>query len=293
VTPHLTDDELSDALDGRSSPHVAVCAECSTRLEMWRAAQARLRAPVVVPESARDQAVAAVLAASGEAVGGRRGRAARRGRGPARRLTGSWAAAAAVVVVIAAVVGLGVGLAGQRHHRQVSASSVPAAGGPDLGAVDGPSQLAAAVRRAFPPGTSSSGGSTLGGSAGSGAVGGSSGSVSAGEETGGSGTAFGSAGAGTVPGPTGRPPAANGQRSASTTLAPAVITPATVSPPITLASGTCGLPRGTRGSIVFVGTVEYRTVPARVVLVQAGSAEQAIVQSESGCRLLAVVAIVN
>lgn len=159
---HLDDEQLSALVDGMGSPdestHAASCPSCATRLAAWREVVGGVSAlgehPLSqAPDSRRDEMIGAVIRAAGTR----------------RRRLGPWLAAAAVIVVVA---GLAAGLTqfGGSHlssHRNASSASVasppatspssgagaassPAAAGPgfDLGEIDNPSGLVAALQSA-------------------------------------------------------------------------------------------------------------------------------------------------
>ena len=272
---HLTDEELSELVDGLAGPevegHVADCPSCAARLDGWRSVSARLAAlagsSASVPASARrDEAVAAAMAAkggdawSGIATGGGR---------PWRSLRPLSAAAAAVVVVA----GIAVGVAhldhgGAKSTRQAggptsvtsaagpaSASAAGPAGRQSLGTLNGPASVATAVDRAlrgaavapFAPSASPAAGSGAAGPASSGA------------------------GAGSpVP-----------ARSKPADVPAAGLTPA--------CPDTARLFPGVSPQLLLAVDGVYNGTPAHVYAYQAGGIRRAVVVAANGCALLADV----
>lgn len=270
--PHLSDEQLSDLLDGPGDPvtveHLSACPACSSRLEGWAAVASALGAAVAIPPDCREAAVAAALA------GGSRAPA------PAPvwmrgRVLGVVAAAAAVIVAVA--VGLSqIGGSGGAHRTTASGSgsrsSVSGAAGSvaspvtaNLGPLDGPGAVATAVDRALGP-AGPAAGSTGSGTSGSGTTGVSSATAAA-------PTASGSA----VQGASG----ASAASAAAPVIAVPAPAPACAAPTRLFAPGTTQL--------LLEGPATYRGVAAEVFAYRVGSARRAVVLSRASCAVLAQV----
>lgn len=272
---HLTEEELSDLVDGVAArevvDHARHCPSCSARLDGWRATVAGLAAGVAVPADLRERAIAAAL---GSGLEGRAGESTPagasplpRGRRDGRQVRLIGALAAAAVVVAAAGLALshaggsgGGSVAGTNaasHAAGSSAAAGPSSGSgsaaapgafapaapvrePDLGSVSGPSALAEALRPLLGrPQPTADSGSAL-----------------------------------TAPYPAGSP---------SSAAAAAPTTPGC--PPVDR------LFAGAQPRLLLRATAVYRSVPAAVYVYQVGQQRRAVVVARSGCAVLAQVPV--
>jgi len=264
---HLSDEELSDLVDGTGRPevadHAAACAACSSRLDGWRVTVARLRlsAPSPAPAGAREAAVGAALAAVPFPALPEAGRRRRQ-----------WAAGLAAAAAVAGLVVAGTQMVGIGHstHPTATRTATQAAGSSTtdrvrLGVLDSPQAVGTAVQRALSVrslvgGSSSADASSVAAGRGSGAV-----------ASGAQATSGAAGGVGPVP-----------ATAAVPATAPVLATPA-------LPDG-CRLPGSVvpaGSALLLAGDAVYRGVPAQVYAFWTGHQAVAVVIRQAGCALLA------
>jgi hypothetical protein len=283
VTPaeHLTEEQMSAAVEHEAAPavtgHLAACPECAARLSDWQASVDQLRVPVAVPAAAREEAVAAALARSGdllEATARADDERARRAGWNERWKALSWVAAAAVVVAAA---GFGLSQLSASQTESTSSGARPTTSQPTAGPA---SSTRPAPAAASSSGTASAQGPTAAGAAQS---------------------ARPAMDLGTLTGPAEVTQQVRVALARLNTLGPAAMNPTATAPTTTTpafgsASPTCALPSSGPGSaaqgrLLLVGRAVYRSTPAVIYVVADGSTRTAIVYQAADCRILLRVAV--
>jgi hypothetical protein len=286
VTPigHLTEEQLSAVVEHEAGPaatgHLAACPECAARLSDWQASVDQLRVPVAVPVAAKEEAVAAALAASGDLLDATARfddeRARRAGRNERWKAL-SWVAAAAVVVAAA---GFGLSHLSSSHSASTS-SGASRATSPAPAVPAAPTSLTSPV----PTAASSSGAALPQGTTSAGAT-----------HSPGLGIDF-----GTLTGPADvtqqvRVALARLNAAGPAALNPTARAPTTMAPAFGSESPNCAFPSSGPGSaaqgrLLLAGRAVYRSAPAVIYVVADGSARTAIVYQAANCRILLQVPV--